>query len=319
MAKEPSKREGGIFGGKGSLKEDLRDISGDDKITFADTWLGDLLGFDGKAGVQGANLKESWYGARRRPYRERAKEVPSLERAAKKWVESRQQKEEAQESLRRSFDDKAAATDRAIRSMSRERTSLTDDDMGLPEGYISTFSVRPDVPVGRNTTGLMARRQPVDIISVEKGYEKYDPEAKTLTYKGVDLTNLPDTKEDFLDLIRAGKGKLEELGLFGLTISDYAKARAAKERILGKTSGTAAAPKTKPKDKTKLAAAWEYNKLPKAEAIEAIKADILGKRITDTTRFLHIVSQYSKEGPDYIDSKEWDMLEKLLKETMGNN
>lgn len=65
MAKEPSKRQGGIFGGKGSLKEDLQDISGDDKITFADTWLGDLLGFDGDFGVQGAGLRESWFGARR--------------------------------------------------------------------------------------------------------------------------------------------------------------------------------------------------------------------------------------------------------------
>jgi hypothetical protein len=127
MAKEPSKREGGIFGGKGSLKEDLRDISGDDKITFADTWLGDLLGFDGKAGVQGAGLKESWYGARRKPYRERVKERPSLERAVRRWTEARQEKEAQQESLRRSFDDKAAATDRAVRNMSRENFPFFDE------------------------------------------------------------------------------------------------------------------------------------------------------------------------------------------------
>ena len=156
-------------------------------------------------------------------------------------------RDNAQEDLRnsflrtrnRGFDDKAAATDRAVRSMARERTSLTDDDMGLPEGYISTFSVRPDVPIGRNTEGLMARKKHVDIVAVEKEYEQDNPETTTRTYKGVYLTNLPDTKEEFLDLIRAGKGKLEELGLFGLTISDYAKARAAKERILAKTSGTA--------------------------------------------------------------------------------
>lgn len=127
MAKEPSKREGGIFGGKGSLKEDLRDISGDDKITFADTWLGDLLGFDGKAGVQGAGLKESWYGARRKPYRERVKEVPSLERAVERWTKARQEKEKQQEELRNSFDDKAAATDRAVRNMSRENFPFFDE------------------------------------------------------------------------------------------------------------------------------------------------------------------------------------------------
>lgn len=62
--KEPEKK-GGLFGGKGSLKEDLQDFSGDDKITFADTWLGDLLGFDGEFGVKGPGLRESWFGARR--------------------------------------------------------------------------------------------------------------------------------------------------------------------------------------------------------------------------------------------------------------
>lgn len=62
--KEPEKK-GGLFGGKSSLKEDLQDFSGDDKITFADTWLGDLLGFDGEFGVKGPGLRESWFGARR--------------------------------------------------------------------------------------------------------------------------------------------------------------------------------------------------------------------------------------------------------------
>lgn len=52
---------GGIFGGGGRLL----DISEDGKTTFADTWLGDLLGFDGSLGVNGPNLKESWGGARR--------------------------------------------------------------------------------------------------------------------------------------------------------------------------------------------------------------------------------------------------------------
>ena len=63
--KEPEKKKGGIFGGKSSMKEDLRDISGDEKVTFADTWLGDLLGADGSFGVQGPGLRRSWFGARR--------------------------------------------------------------------------------------------------------------------------------------------------------------------------------------------------------------------------------------------------------------
>lgn len=65
MAREPSERKGGVFGGRDRLREDLRDISGDEKVGFADTWLGDLVGADGKFGVQGAGLRRSWFGARR--------------------------------------------------------------------------------------------------------------------------------------------------------------------------------------------------------------------------------------------------------------
>ena len=55
----------GIYGGQSSMYERLDDTSGDGKVSFADTWLGDLLGADGKAGVQGASLSESRAGARR--------------------------------------------------------------------------------------------------------------------------------------------------------------------------------------------------------------------------------------------------------------
>lgn len=56
----------GIFGGESSLTENLIDSTGDDKSSFADTWLGDLLGFDGEGGVQGPSLEASRQGARRR-------------------------------------------------------------------------------------------------------------------------------------------------------------------------------------------------------------------------------------------------------------
>jgi len=55
----------GIYGGASSMYERLDDTSGDGKVSFADTWLGDLLGADGKAGVQGPSLSESRAGARR--------------------------------------------------------------------------------------------------------------------------------------------------------------------------------------------------------------------------------------------------------------
>lgn len=45
----------------------LKDINKDGKTNFADTWLGDALGFDGKLGIQEdrPGLKESLKGARR--------------------------------------------------------------------------------------------------------------------------------------------------------------------------------------------------------------------------------------------------------------
>lgn len=55
-----------IYGGGISLYDGLRDQPGSRSgVDFGDTWLGDALGFDGKAGVQGPNLKESREGARR--------------------------------------------------------------------------------------------------------------------------------------------------------------------------------------------------------------------------------------------------------------
>lgn len=65
MAREPE-RKGGIFGGRRSLKEDLQDTSGNERVGFEDTWLGDILGFDGSIGTSGPGLRESWRGARRR-------------------------------------------------------------------------------------------------------------------------------------------------------------------------------------------------------------------------------------------------------------
>ena len=68
------RRKGSIFGGEKSLFDNLIDRSDKNKelgtsnkkgVDFGDTWLGDLLGFDGKAGVDGPGLRESFGGARR--------------------------------------------------------------------------------------------------------------------------------------------------------------------------------------------------------------------------------------------------------------
>lgn len=61
------KPKGSIFGGESSLYDNLADLDGDGKKSFGDTWLGDLLGFDGEAGIAEGNpgLRDSFRGARR--------------------------------------------------------------------------------------------------------------------------------------------------------------------------------------------------------------------------------------------------------------
>jgi hypothetical protein len=55
----------GIFGGESSWDKNLKDTDKSGGASFGDTWLGDVLGFDGKVGRDGATLKESMAGARR--------------------------------------------------------------------------------------------------------------------------------------------------------------------------------------------------------------------------------------------------------------
>ncbi len=62
-------KKGSIFGGVATLFEGLNDFDGSGGASFGDTWLGDLLGFDGEAGIKEGNpgLKDSFGGARRKP------------------------------------------------------------------------------------------------------------------------------------------------------------------------------------------------------------------------------------------------------------
>jgi len=64
---EGLEKRGSIFGGESGLYENLNDVSGDGNVNFGDTWLGDLLGFDGEAGIAEGNpgLRDSFGGARR--------------------------------------------------------------------------------------------------------------------------------------------------------------------------------------------------------------------------------------------------------------
>ena len=62
---EGLEKKGSIFGGESGIFENLKDFDKSGGASFGDTWLGDLLGFDGEAGVQGDNLRDSFGGSRR--------------------------------------------------------------------------------------------------------------------------------------------------------------------------------------------------------------------------------------------------------------
>jgi hypothetical protein len=47
----------GIFGGNSSMYENLSDNTGDGRVSFADTWLGDFLGADDRLGIQGKDAE----------------------------------------------------------------------------------------------------------------------------------------------------------------------------------------------------------------------------------------------------------------------
>ena len=74
-----------LFGGQRSLTEGLQDTSGDNQVSFADTFLGDLMGFDGgKVGIQATDkdgnklgLDASIGGKRRKPVEKPTVTTPS--------------------------------------------------------------------------------------------------------------------------------------------------------------------------------------------------------------------------------------------------
>ena len=75
----------GIYGGGKSMTDGLVDTSGDGKTNFGDTYLGDLLGFDGSMGVDAKDkdgnkigITESVGGGRRDMTKKDTSPAPSL-------------------------------------------------------------------------------------------------------------------------------------------------------------------------------------------------------------------------------------------------
>ena len=100
----------GIYGGKTSMYEGLSDVSDDNKVTFADTWLGDLIGADGTIGIDAKDaegnklgLSESLAGGRRQgedPYETSEKDMASMrERSSRSSEDTRSKSQKARDAV----------------------------------------------------------------------------------------------------------------------------------------------------------------------------------------------------------------------------
>ena len=96
----------------------LRDVNKDGKRNFGDTWLGDLIGADGKLGVQKDSMRDSMKGSRRESEKTKAKTAA----AAKKTSTKKMSKVDT-------TDDKRAARKMAASSKPsiRSKVDTTDD------------------------------------------------------------------------------------------------------------------------------------------------------------------------------------------------
>ena len=97
----------------------LKDVNKDGKRNFGDTWLGDLIGADGKLGVQKDSMRDSMKGSRRESEKTKAKTAAA---AAKKTSAKKK-------STVDTTDDKRAARKMASSSKPsiRSKVDTTDD------------------------------------------------------------------------------------------------------------------------------------------------------------------------------------------------
>ena len=97
----------------------LKDVNKDGKRNFGDTWLGDLIGADGKLGVQKDSMRDSLKGSRRESEKTKAKTAAT---AAKKTSAKKK-------STVDTTDDKRAARKMATSSKpsTRSKVDTTDD------------------------------------------------------------------------------------------------------------------------------------------------------------------------------------------------
>lgn len=91
----------------------LRDVNKDGKRNFKDTFLGDLIGADGKMGVQGDGLRSSLKGSRRESDEDTKKKSTTSTRKRKTSVDT--------------TDDARAKRTRSAKSSTRSTVDKTDD------------------------------------------------------------------------------------------------------------------------------------------------------------------------------------------------
>jgi len=187
---EKKKKSPPKFGGKRALK----DTSGDGKITFADTFLGDLLGFDGKAGTKGkAGLLKSLGGARRMKDGVETSKRPKARPAS---VTTAAKTKAASEAARKKKATLASETRRQQSQVKKKVRNRLDDKNGMPVG-IGGLDNRIDEPGAPFfNTGGPKRVKPTPRGSGPDMGPKLDPNRKRSKPLAPKNTSTAETKKN---------------------------------------------------------------------------------------------------------------------------
>lgn len=152
---EGKSRQGSIFGGEASLMENLNDVNNDGVVNFGDTWMGDLLGFDGKVGVQGPGLSGSRTGDRRAGWNE--KDTASYEAAA---IAGGSGRGEADYGLSPA-EQAAASTSRADspEDFAGYVDPYAENEKYMAKGGLASKKAKPSKPSVNKNRGVAARKK----------------------------------------------------------------------------------------------------------------------------------------------------------------
>ena len=170
----------------------LKDVNKDGKKNFGDTWLGDMLGADGKAGIQKGRpgLKASLKGARRED--------------GKADTTAKEAKKEGNTTLSRLLDKKGETPG--------GKSKLLDEKGKTPGGKSKLLNEKGKTPVGKSRLLNEKGKTPVGKSRLlnEKGETPGTATKKTTADKGTATKKIPARSETYTTFFNKNKNKYKK-------------------------------------------------------------------------------------------------------------